>query len=1108
MKTKKTSFIVICTLFLIEEFCCVQKKRIPNILFYQTKKCIRNCNILKRRNNIENVNFLNKVSSSQLKKFYYLYLHGNVITYFQPRVLHSRCQSYGSASLRHSREIWAPHVIKLYATRGRSVGNTEKNMKCKENEKEIKSKVKRERKLRKGKKTSPTEIKGGNDGEDRKEVEALEDISNCEILEDEDKKLNNKKKRGKAAKRETMGEVLGEAEKKTKDKSKGSTKKSTKRSAKKSTKRSAKEGEGTEGGTPASRTAPVNRASEQMEIPFEEPSEDEIYKETDEYFRNEFIIEDTKDDEDIIEAKRGSQKGMKSIETKEDKEGDNEPAGKENLNPQEEEEKMERKRKIEFIKRVEFLLQEDEKNEKLFEEREDIEKLRFGEKPPPGSEELMQMILKNVHDENFRKQNDTWDLKKKHLFYELFRISNSNSFKTHKIYTHDDLIHGMKYRKLGESNLCVSEICIGTNMYENENFISADDVNVLLNMAFYEYGINFFDICEYDPFPHDPISYKKGKNKNMNLFLKNKKRENIVINLRMCSSRNVDKITNGEYYLSWIMEDLKDDVPNFYNIEERLDKILKNLNTNYVDILTIDLPERYIPNGGKGEDTYIWGFENLNSQQNEEKKENILSIEEQFDILEKLILKGKVRHIAVSNESVWGVYQWCNLAKKKKKKYMKIVCTQNLYNLLHRNEVESSGLVEMILKENYNVPLVPYGLLAGGILTGKYLDPERYHTMGPDTVLGDDQLDHDLDDSRGNLAEDYGYLSYGPRNGRCNKYPHLYKSHRCVWAQDATAEYMKLARSHGMSLAQLSLSFVYSRPFVASSIIGPRTIGQLKDSVLCLNYPMYQHTECDIHEIFLRYRGCTMDGNTILNSLEDPNKTSQTAFYKSANIPILSGGTHWNNYPLPFLMKKYEYTDLKEEHDRMKSTFGLNDEPNDSNFISSRIWVEREKKKGEYFALKESVLFEWDKYKIYKGVMTKLSDKEKYIYDTSDFHFYFKNNTISVVPTDEEISNFYQNKEKIKKIINQTINDCQELYQYQEQLGQDMPDIFNNLNIDLIYKQLLNRHNINPLDKNELNSIYQYIKLTPSEIKTEDFWYIYNYNPLDTSFAVRTGTEP
>ncbi|VWU52161.1 aldo-keto reductase, putative, partial [Hepatocystis sp. ex Piliocolobus tephrosceles] len=782
---------------------------------------------------------------------------------------------------------------------------------------------------------------------------------------------------------------------------------------------------------------------------------------------------------------------------------------------QTEPDQTEMNKKIEFIKKVESLLEDDKQNVKLHEERQDISTISFSEKPPPGSDEFIQTILKNVHTcKNNEKinNNNMNSLKRKYIFYELLRISNSNSFKVHKIYKHNDLIYGIKYRKLGDSNLCVSELCIGTSMYENENLIDKEDVNILLNMAFYDYGINFFDICEYDPFPFDPDSYKKSKNKNMNLFIKDKKRENIILNLRMCSSSNINPNKHGPYYLCWIMEGLNEQIPTFYNIEQRLDKILTNLNTSYVDILTIDLPERYIPDSRQGEDTYIWGYEKKNDtiNSNEVNKKNVITIEEQFEILEKLILKGKVRHIALSNESAWGIYEWCRLAKKKKKKYMKPVCIQNLYNILHRNDFESSGLVELIIKENYNVPLVPYGLLAGGILTGKYLDPEQYHTIGPDVMLGDDQLDHDLNDTVGNIPEDYGYLSYGPKNGTCNKYPFLYKSHRCVWAQHAVNEYMKLARSYGMTLTELSLSFVYSRPFIASSIIGPRTIGQLKNSIFSLNYPMYQHNEYGIHELFLRYRGCTMDNNTILNSLEDPNKTSQTMFYKTANIPILSGGTYWkkNNYPLPLLPYRYEYTDLIEEHDRIKSSFGHNDEPNDFNFINSRIWIERgSKRKGEYFALKESVLFKWDTYKLYKGVLKPLSDKEKIIYNTNDFHFCFKNNTISIEPTDEEIQEIYKNKNRLKKIINQNINDHQELYKYQNQIGRDMPDMFNNLNIDLIYKQLRDRHNINVLNKKEIQQIYSYHKLKPEEINTQPFWYIYKYNPFDTTFSLRTGTE-
>ncbi|OEH76807.1 aldo keto related protein [Cyclospora cayetanensis] len=39
------------------------------------------------------------------------------------------------------------------------------------------------------------------------------------------------------------------------------------------------------------------------------------------------------------------------------------------------------------------------------------------------------------------------------------------------------------------------------------------------------------------------------------------------------------------------------------------------------------------------------------------------------------------------------------------------------------------------------VPVLAYGTLAGGILTGKYLDPERFHSKGPDVRQGQDELE-------------------------------------------------------------------------------------------------------------------------------------------------------------------------------------------------------------------------------------------------------------------------------------------------------------------------------------------------------------------------------
>jgi len=47
----------------------------------------------------------------------------------------------------------------------------------------------------------------------------------------------------------------------------------------------------------------------------------------------------------------------------------------------------------------------------------------------------------------------------------------------------------------------------------------------------------------------------------------------------------------------------------------------------------------------------------------------------------------------------------------------------------------------------------------------------------------------------------------------------------------ATDEYFKLAKDNGMSLTQMALAFVNSRPFVTSNIIGATKMEQLKENI-------------------------------------------------------------------------------------------------------------------------------------------------------------------------------------------------------------------------------------------------------------------------------------
>lgn len=52
--------------------------------------------------------------------------------------------------------------------------------------------------------------------------------------------------------------------------------------------------------------------------------------------------------------------------------------------------------------------------------------------------------------------------------------------------------------------------------------------------------------------------------------------------------------------------------------------------------------------------------------------------------------------------------------------------------------------------------------------------------------------------------------------------------------EEAVAAYVRIARQHGLTPAQLALAFVRSRWFVTSTIIGATNLAQLKENLSCL----------------------------------------------------------------------------------------------------------------------------------------------------------------------------------------------------------------------------------------------------------------------------------
>ncbi|ORM41836.1 Aldo-keto reductase [Babesia sp. Xinjiang] len=642
----------------------------------------------------------------------------------------------------------------------------------------------------------------------------------------------------------------------------------------------------------------------------------------------------------------------------------------------------------------------------------------------------------------------------------------ANNFPTVRVLDSKYFVEGLKFRSLGDSGLVVSELGIGTSMYDNPELIDHDHAVEILETAHKRYGLNFFDTCEYDPYPYEPRSYLEGQHRSMRTFLRRVRREDVVISGRISSS-NLGKFRTSGRFLSWVRNNISSP-PSLPVIEGAIDRLLSRLGTDYLDILSFVHPYRYVPNAHLGEDTYCWGYERdvFTGTAPESPNEPGYDAEEllsaQCEIFERLVAKGKVRAIGMSNETVWGLFQLTQKAGRQ----FPVACTQQMYNLLHRNELESSGMSEAVLKEHLNCPVVAYGVLAGGILTGKYLDPERHNPMGADKTKERTTL-ADSNDYPGDfeIPEDYGHLSYGPANARCNLFPDTFHTHRTVWCQHATAEYLKVARTHGMTLAQLSLSWVLSRPFIASTLAAPRSIGQLHETIAALNYPLTREVEEDVHELYLRYRAPTMGGPQLLTRLSDDFSVpmSQNERMRKGTVPIWSGGRYWDMDSIPSLERIAEERSHDADYIETASLFGLLDKPNDRCWSNYRCWVERtnEGLPGEYFAVKESKLFGWDIMKLDEFTLVPKTPEEVANDDTSDFHFYWKDGQVYVGPTTNAIREFYEDDEAVSNVMQEREEG------FRRGLGlEKLPEGFrawSPLDADLVFKRLREKFGIDIL---------------------------------------------
>jgi Predicted oxidoreductases (related to aryl-alcohol dehydrogenases) len=144
----------------------------------------------------------------------------------------------------------------------------------------------------------------------------------------------------------------------------------------------------------------------------------------------------------------------------------------------------------------------------------------------------------------------------------------------------------MRYRKLGNTNIDVSVICLGTMTFGEQN--SQKDGFEQMDYAI-DRGVNFIDTAEMYAVPTKAETYGKTEEIVGNWIKSKNNRDKIIL---------ATKIASKSSGLSWVREGGKKLSFNKKNVNAAIEASLKRLKTDYVDLYQLHWPERNVPKFG------------------------------------------------------------------------------------------------------------------------------------------------------------------------------------------------------------------------------------------------------------------------------------------------------------------------------------------------------------------------------------------------------------------------------------------------------------------------------------------------------------------------------
>ena len=246
----------------------------------------------------------------------------------------------------------------------------------------------------------------------------------------------------------------------------------------------------------------------------------------------------------------------------------------------------------------------------------------------------------------------------------------------------------MKFKKLGNTDLDVSSICLGTMTWGTQN--SEKDAFEQMDYSL-DQGVNFFDTAELYSIPPTAESYGKTEVMIGNWFEKKKNRDKIILASKIAGP-GLDWIRGGKNSF------------NEKGIGEAIEGSLKRLKTDYIDLYQLHWPER---------STNTFGRREYTINKNEKEWNDFESV---LNALDKFIKSGKIRYIGMSNETPYGLSKYLEISKNKN--LPRMMSVQNPYSLVNRTY--EIGMSEISIREKCG--LLVYYPLASGALSGKYRD--------------------------------------------------------------------------------------------------------------------------------------------------------------------------------------------------------------------------------------------------------------------------------------------------------------------------------------------------------------------------------------------------